>query len=47
MTEHHDYEDDDFISKSEMKREMERLQNIGRQLTDLTPQQWQALKVGC
>ncbi|ASP38737.1 hypothetical protein CHH28_08605 [Bacterioplanes sanyensis] len=41
MTDYPDFEDDDFVSKSELKREMERLQEIGRQLTELSPQQWQ------
>lgn len=30
----------ELVSKSEMKREMERWQRLGEQLTDLTPEHW-------
>jgi ribosome-associated protein len=45
MTDYQDFDDDEFVSKSELKREMERLQELGRQLTELTPTQWQSFNL--
>lgn len=40
MANHHDeFEDDDLISKSEIKRQMHALQELGRGLTELNPKQ--------
>lgn len=35
----------ELVSKSEMKREMERLQELGKRLTELNPAQWQGLSI--
>jgi len=41
------YEDDDsdFVSKSELKREMERFQKFGETLCDMSPSQWGKLPI--
>ena len=35
----------EIVSKSEMKREMERLQQLGKRLTELNTSQWQTLTI--
>src|SRR5690606_29793214 len=45
---HTDYQDDDedFISKSELKREAHRHQQLGKKLADLNPKKWRDLPTG-
>lgn len=38
-----DHEDDDFVSKSEIKREMHRYQELGETLSNLTPSKWESI----
>lgn len=42
-----DYQDDDFneISKSELKREAHRLQELGKRLAELNPKKWKELPI--
>lgn len=35
----------ELVSKTEMKREMDRLQELGKRLTELNPNQWQTLTI--
>lgn len=44
---HTDYQDDDedFISKSELKREAHRHQQLGKKLADLNPKKWRDLPI--
>ncbi|MAD45646.1 MAG: hypothetical protein CMI02_14085 [Oceanospirillaceae bacterium] len=41
------YEDDDieYVSKSELKREADRLQKLGKELTELNPAKWPELPI--
>ena len=40
-----DHSDEDFISKSEIKREMHRYQELGETLAKLAPAAWQAMPI--
>ena len=43
---HTDYEDDDdFVSKSELKREAQRFQDLGKTLTELPNNKWKELPI--
>lgn len=44
-TQPYDDNDDNEISKSEAKREMQRWQDLGKHLTELNNQQWQQLSI--
>lgn len=40
-----DHSDEDFISKSEIKREMHRYQELGEKISKLAPANWQSMPI--